>query len=133
MTETTCYCVMLRKATRRLTAYYDEALAPVGITVAQFSLLRAIERGEPISLTEIARVMDLDRSTIGRNVRLLQRHKLVTPTGRTDQREAAVRLSDAGRQTLAAAVPLWEAAQADVEARLGPDRTIALLAELDIL
>ena len=48
---TQCYCIILRKAARRLTARYDAALAPLGLNLAQFSLLRNVERTGPVSLT----------------------------------------------------------------------------------
>ncbi|WP_159715866.1 MarR family winged helix-turn-helix transcriptional regulator, partial [Geminicoccus flavidas] len=90
MTESSsspCYCIALRAASRRLTTLYDAALQPVGINVAQFSLLRNVKRAQPVSLTELGRRMELDRSTVGRNVRLLQRMGLVRMASGSDQRE----------------------------------------------
>ena len=55
-TTTPCYCAALRIATRKTTAIYDEALAPAGIGLAQFSLLRKIERGGRLSLSELGRL-----------------------------------------------------------------------------
>ncbi len=115
-----CYCVLLRGASRRITAVYDAALAPVGISVAQFSLLRRIRRAQPVSLTELARLSELDRSTVGRNVRVLERMGLVVAHPAKDQREAALALLPAGEKILADGAPLWDAAQAKVEAALGP-------------
>ena len=92
---TPCYCTLLRSAARKATAIYDDALAPAGITVAQFRLLRILERQGPVSLTELGRLAELDRSTIGRNLRLLERMGLVHLASGADQREAVVDL-DAG-------------------------------------
>ncbi len=72
-----CHCTRLRIATRKMTALYDTALAPTGINVAQFSILRTIERRQPVSLTELGRLLALDRSTMGRNVRVLEKQGLV--------------------------------------------------------
>ena len=58
-----CICIAVRKASRRLTARYDEALAPVGINLAQFSLLRNIRRHGPVSLTRLGELTELDRSS----------------------------------------------------------------------
>lgn len=69
-----CYCIVLRRASRRLTAIYDAALAPLGVNLAQFSLLRTIRRTEPVSLTRLGHETELDRSTVGRNVRVLEGH-----------------------------------------------------------
>lgn len=116
-----CYCTLLRDAARKATAIYDDALAPAGVTVAQYRLLRLVERRGPLSLTELGRVADLDRSTVGRNVRLLERLGYVRFAAGPDQREARVELVDHGRAALAAAKPLWDAAQARIEACVGAD------------
>ncbi len=122
----TCYCAVLRTAARKMTALYDEALKPVGIQLAQFSLLRSIERTEPVSLTELGRRTELDRSTVGRNVRLLQRMGLVRIAPGADQREATVRLEEAGRAVLQEGAPLWDRAQRTVEAKLGAKAAVQL-------
>ncbi|MGD9507478.1 MAG: MarR family winged helix-turn-helix transcriptional regulator [Geminicoccaceae bacterium] len=116
-----CYCTLLRDAARKATAIYDSALIPAGITVAQFRLLRILDRRGPVSLSELGRLTELDRSTIGRNTRLLERMGLVRPAPGTDQRETLVELAPEGRDTLAAAAPLWDGAQARIEASLGAD------------
>lgn len=124
-----CHCTRLRMATRKISALYDVALAPVGISVAQFAVLRTIEYRQPISLTDLAERLDLDRSTMGRNVRVIEKMGLVATTRGDDQREAAVSLTDKGAALLARAIPLWESCQKDIESRLGPDR-VAMIGEL---
>jgi DNA-binding MarR family transcriptional regulator len=117
-----CYCAVLRTAARKVTAIYDAALEPSGINLAQYSLLRTIQRRAPLSLTELGRLTELDRSTIGRNVRLLQRLGLVrVEPGAEDQREAVVTLDQAGADALQLAGPLWDEAQRRVESALGTD------------
>jgi DNA-binding MarR family transcriptional regulator len=117
--KTICYCAAVRTAARKTTALYDAALKPVGVNLAQFSLMRRIDRAGPVSLTELGRMAELDRSTVGRNVRVLERLGLVLLTRAKDQREAAVRLTPAGAAALQRAAPLWEEAQRRVEAALG--------------
>ncbi len=124
--DTPCYCAALRAATRKTTALYDEALAPAGIGLAQFSLLRRVQRAGAVSLTELARLAELDRSTVGRNVKVLERMGLVSETTAEDQRETAVALTEDGRATLRRARPLWEDAQRRVEAAIGAERAEAL-------
>ncbi len=121
----------LRAAARKATALYDEALAPAGLNIAQYGLIRKIERAGTVSLTELARIVELDRSTVGRNVKVLERIRLVRLTTAKDQREAAVTLTPAGTEALRLATPLWEDAQRRIEATLGPGgaeqlRTLAL-------
>ena len=79
-----------------------------------------------MSLTELGRLADLDRSTVGRNVKVLERLGLVRLAAAEDQREAAVTLTPAGAEALRRAAPLWEEAQRYVEAALGADGARAL-------
>jgi len=131
--STPCICTVLRSASRRMVAFYDEAIAPVGVNIAQFSLMRSIARTEPVTLTELGRRTELDRSTIGRNVRVLEKLGLVTLGRGKDQREATVELSDAGRQVLEDGAPLWDGAQQALDDRLGADVMKQLRAALDSL
>jgi DNA-binding MarR family transcriptional regulator len=114
-----CYCISLRKAERRVTSVYDDALKPVGVNVAQFGLMRTIEREAPISLSRIGRLAELDRSTVGRNVKVLERRGLVKTLHGEDQREAVAVLTARGKNVLIDGAPLWDEAQATIEKALG--------------
>lgn len=119
--------MMLREAARKVSSIYDEALSPLGINVAQFSLLSRIGRLQPVSMSDLARSVQLDRSTIGRNVRVIERMGLVvTRRSETDQREATISLSTAGTELLQQAGPVWDECQKAMEARLGPVKITAL-------
>jgi DNA-binding MarR family transcriptional regulator len=117
--ETTCYCAAVRTAARKTTALYDSILEPAGLTLAQYSLMRKLERAGTVSLTQLGRLAELDRSTVGRNVKALEQLRLVRLGVAEDEREAAVKLAPAGNEALARAAPLWEEAQRRVEAALG--------------
>lgn len=121
-----CYCILLRKASRKLSSLYDDALEPIGINVAQFSLLRHIERGQPISITELGRQTELERSTVSRNIKVLEGMDLVATGAGADQREAVVELTDNGRNILQDGAPLWQGAQDKIEAKLGVEDTAKL-------
>ncbi|MDR3373003.1 MAG: MarR family transcriptional regulator, partial [Ancalomicrobiaceae bacterium] len=108
-------------AARKVTAIYDEALSPIEVNIAQFSLLRRIAHKEPISLTDLAAVCELDRSTVGRNAKVLERRKLVATVKAKDQREACLTLTAAGRNVLEVGAPLWAAVQARLTAAIGPE------------
>ena len=125
----TCYCVVARTAARKTTALYDALLEPAGVTLAQFSLLRKIDRAGTASLTKLGQLTELDRSTIGRNVKALERLRLVRAALAKDQREAAVQLTPAGKRALKIGAPLWEEAQRRVETALG-DAGVAQLQTL---
>ncbi len=133
MSDLPCICVAVRKASRRLTAVYDDALAPEGINLAQFSLLKNIRRHGPLSLSRLGEIVELDRSTLGRNVRVLERMGLVALAAGTDQRQAVVALTPDGIATLARALPLWEDVQAGIHARIGAPGAAQLEALLGAL
>jgi DNA-binding MarR family transcriptional regulator len=128
-----CYCIVLRKASRRISAVYDEALAPYGINIAQFSAIRSIRRYEPISLTDLANRLDLDRSTVGRNMKVLERMGIVATATGADQREAALSLTAEGKALLAKTEPIWHDVQAQIENRLGPEHSRQLRELLDAI
>jgi DNA-binding MarR family transcriptional regulator len=114
-----CYCSALRTVAHKVTSLYDAALEPTGVNVAQFSLLRTVDRAGPVSLTELGQLASLDRSTIGRNIKLLQRMGLVRMAPGADQREATVTLDEPGRDVLRRGAPLWDEAQRKIEEKLG--------------
>ena len=121
MIQTKCACTRVRRAARALTDAYDGVLKPVGLKATQFALLRTVARMESPSLTSLAKEMALDRSTLGRNVGILQRQGLLDLTGGNDLRERAVVLTPRARKLLQRAVPLWERAQQRVERSLGTE------------
>lgn len=128
-----CLCIALRRAAQRATAVYDTALAPAGINVAQFSLLRGVQRRSPVSLTDLAAAMALDRSTVGRNARVLERLRFLAIVPGEDGRESALVVTKRGAAALAKAEPFWKDAQARIQAALGADGDRAirnLLADL---
>lgn len=132
--ETLCYCTSLRAAARRVTALYDAALEPAGVNVAQFALLRRLAALGPLSIQRLAATIELERSTVARNVRVLQRAGLVNlRTAAADRRTTEIRLSDRGGERLRAAVPLWESAQHRIEEVLGAEGAGALRATLQSL
>ncbi|GHO78270.1 MarR family transcriptional regulator [Ktedonobacter sp. SOSP1-85] len=118
-----CHCTTLRYAAQTLTEGYDRVLAPSGLRVTQYVLLRSIlhEEAEQ-SLTELAQRLGSDRSTIGRNVRILARDGLVSLRRGSDRREHTVHVTQKGRETFSLATPLWEKSQTAVEETLGEDQ-----------
>lgn len=129
--HTHCACTRVRRAARALTDMYDRALAPAGLKVTQFSVLRTVERLDPVSISALAAEMALDRSTLGRNLLLLERVGLVALTGGDDLRTRTAALTPLGERTLASALPLWEAAQQKVRRQLGSDRVDAMFELLE--
>ena len=133
MSQHTCHCIALRKASRRLTAIYDVAMAPFGITITQFSELRRIRPLQPVSLSELAEKLELDRSTIGRNVKVLQRLELVEAVDGEDRRQNTLRLTERALTLLQDAEPAWQDVQARVEAAMPHSSLLQLCERLETL
>lgn len=115
-----CYATALRKASRRLTARYDELLAPAGLRSTQFAILGELVAGDPVTINELARVLVLDRSGLGHSLRPLQRDGLIRLDQDTsDRRSVRVTLTDEGRRRFDQAYVLWRSAQDRVVEVLG--------------
>ena len=107
-----CFCSTLRRATRAVTAAYDKALAPTGLRITQFSVLRQLSRLGPLAVTRLAAQAGLDRSTMGRNLLPLERQGFVRlEIGEADQRERVAHLTNSGAAAIADATPYWREAQ----------------------
>lgn len=119
---TECACFNLRKATRVITQLYDEALRPTGLRATQFSLLVAVKMFGQITVTRLAKMGVMDRTTLTRNLKPLEKQGLIKIESGEDKRKRIVTLTPKGTETLAKALPLWEKAQARVIKGLGPER-----------
>ena len=115
----TCLCLSTQRAARALARRFDEALRPVGINNGQFSLLMALNRPRPPAMGPVARLLAMDRTTLTAALKPLARQGYVAiETDPEDRRGRLLALTDRGRETLAAAVPIWRATHAVVEAGL---------------
>src|SRR2546427_11935619 len=120
-----CTCFRLRSLTRRVTQLYDQALAPSGLTVTQYSVLaHALRQGAAPTLSELAQQLFTDRTTLTRNLKPLADAGLVKVGDGADARSKAVLVTAKGRGALRAARPLWKEAQARLRAQAG-DRRLA--------
>jgi DNA-binding MarR family transcriptional regulator len=132
--RTACTCGSLRKASRRVSQFYDTALAPAGIKSTQFSILSEVERGTvggPVTMCELASAMVMDRSTLGHNLRPLERDDLVVlRQARQDRRKRYVELTRKGKSLLPRARRLWRRAENRFERIFGKDSAAELRAVL---
>jgi DNA-binding MarR family transcriptional regulator len=128
---TGCTCDRLRKLTRRITQHYDARLAPAGLRVTQYSLLAHLVHGGPKTMSALARVMEMDRTTLTRNLRPLADAGLVNVAPGSDARSRVVSATARGREARSSARELWRRAQDEVTSALGTDQVAALHAVLD--
>lgn len=125
-----CACGRLRRATRALTQRYDDLMAPSGLRVTQFSLLRTIATSGTCRLSNLAETLLLDRTALSRTLDPLAERGLVDITAGRDARTREVSLTRAGERALKAALPHWQRAQSEVATRIGADKLEALIATL---
>ncbi len=128
---TMCVCSNLRRASRAVTNYYDSLLGQVSdLRVSQVIMLVVLYLAGPQSIHELAEILALDRTTIGRNLRPLEKQGLLTLTPGNDQRTRVVTLTKQGEETLLRVVPKWEQAQAHMVTGIGKEQVTAFLKEL---
>jgi DNA-binding MarR family transcriptional regulator len=130
-TPANCTSFNLRKAARALSQAFDEALKPSGLRGTQFSLLVVVANRGPAGVSELAKTMVMDRTTLTRNLKPLLTQGLLEVVDGTDRRQRPIAITDHGRDTLARALPLWQQAQARIVKSLGKRRWTGLLADLD--
>jgi len=122
-----CNCLAVRQAARYVTQLYDRHLAASGLRTGQHGILAKLKRRGLMTINELAAELVIDRTTLGRNLRPLERDGLITITrSRTDRRVKQLRLTEAGDARLEETRHAWVAAQRDFETGFGPERAAQL-------
>ncbi|MAZ44669.1 MAG: MarR family transcriptional regulator [Legionellales bacterium] len=128
-----CSCFNLRKAARAVTQSFDHALEPMGIRATQFTLLVTMASVSARTLTEMASVLVMDRTTLTRNLKPLEKLGLIETVTPRDKRSKAYALTEKGREVLARSIPVWEKAQTSLVTEMGNERFNGLLGDLDAI
>ena len=126
-----CTCGRLRRLTRKITAVYDHALAPCGLRVTQFSLMSSLLKLQAPTLAELAETMDMERTTLLRNLRPLVAAGWVRVEARPHSRRREARLTPAGRAKWIRAKRFWRVAQNAVNSTLGESEVARLHQRVD--
>ncbi|MBT2747095.1 MULTISPECIES: MarR family winged helix-turn-helix transcriptional regulator [unclassified Lysobacter] len=125
-----CTCFRMRKLARLMTQRYDQALAPAGVNLNQYSILRRTGgRGRPLG--EVAHELGMDRSTLSRDLKSLVASGWIESVPGADARQRRLRITDSGRAVIERAQPLWRVVQDEIDRGLGHDGIEALHAQLD--
>ena len=122
----TCVAVRLRLLNRVITSFYDEALRPLGLKVSQLNILIVTARLGLARPAQVCEILQLDASTLSRNVKPLQAHGWLEVVPEEDARAQPFRLTAQGKRLIEKAVPAWHEAQSQATDLLG-DEGITLL------
>jgi len=125
-----CTLFAVRSVSRAVTRLYEEALAPAGLKATQLSILVATAARGGWTMSGLAEALNMDRTTLTRNMRPLQRKGLMRIGGGRDQRSSSVDLTERGHAVLHRAYPLWRKTQKRLISRLGKRRWASLIGEL---
>lgn len=131
-----CNCMNVRRASRAVTQFYDEVLKPSGLTIAQLALLRHLEMVELTTISELAKLMRIDRTTLNRNMKPLVDAGLIAINPGKDSRTRQVMLTEEGSGAVVKGWALWEEAQASLKEYLGEEdmyKLVQLLSKLEAL
>ena len=125
-----CICYNLRKASRMVTQRFDDMLRPTGLRSTQFGLLVAARGFGPVTVSNLARGMMMDRTTLARNLGVLEKRGMLEIEPGDDQRTRYVSITQKGRRLLDEAFPYWQKAQDHFVNGMGEERVAHLLKDL---
>jgi len=128
-----CFAEATRAANRAVSKFYERHLKDVDIGIAQLSLLIRLYYLPDVPVTRLARVLKTDRTTLTRNLQPLERSGHLVVVGGEDRRARLVRLTPKGFASVEAALPAWQAAQRELEQKLGAARWTQMMEELRML
>src|SRR5271170_2279214 len=115
----TCIAVRLRLLNRVVTNFYDEALRPLGLKISQLNILMVTARLGLARPAQVCEILQLDTSTLSRNVKPLQTHGWLEVVPEEDARTQPFRLTAQGERLIEKAIPAWEKAQHQASELLG--------------
>jgi DNA-binding MarR family transcriptional regulator len=128
--EKSCLALNLRRVERIVCQIYDTALRPFGIKSTQFSLLVTVHAMQPAPLSRIADRIDVDRTTLTRNLSLLEASGLIETARGDDLRERMISMTEKGDAVLVAAFPVWTATQRRLTSKIGNQSLASLMGGL---
>jgi len=117
-----CACMNLRKTARLIAQFYDQRLQPGGLRNTQFTLLVVLDHLSPVSIKNLADHMGMDRTTLTRNLRLLERDNYITAQPGKDARVRMISTTEKARVAIKETRPYWQKAQGEFLQKFGEKR-----------
>jgi len=126
-----CVCFNLRRVARAVTQFFDSEVRRHGIRPTQTPILEALQAKNGWGMAELSEWLGMERTTLLRNLRPLQRDGLVRAKGGGRGGRVEVQITEKGRTALAKMLPAWRSAQDKVVAILGQERWSAIIRDLE--
>lgn len=120
-TSANCLASRVRQLSRIVTRAYDDALRPFKITASQFTLLTQLAQQDGITAVEIGGSLDIEKSTLSRNLARLQKEALITMDPPAGRRGRGLHLTPRGQAVIKEAYPVWQETQQRAISLLGSD------------
>ena len=130
MSAGTCTCGELRKAARAITLLYDDAFKSTGLLSTQFNVLQAIYNIDSIRISDLANKLGMDRTTLTRNLSVLERQGFIKISQGKDQRTRIVTATQKGRSAVSKTILLWNEVQRKVKQEMGENSWRELMQNL---
>ncbi|HVD07971.1 MAG TPA: MarR family winged helix-turn-helix transcriptional regulator [Nitrososphaeraceae archaeon] len=119
MSVDACTCGELRRAARAVTLLYDKAFESSGLLSTQLGVLHTIYNSASITISQLAGELDMDRTTLTRNLSVLERQGLINISSGKDHRTRIITITSKGTNSMANAIPLWNEIQRKVKQQMG--------------
>jgi DNA-binding MarR family transcriptional regulator len=116
-----CLCATLRRSSRAMTRFYEDALRPLGLRSSQFTILQVLWRVGEMSQGSLGEILAMDSTTLTRTLAIMRRRGWIAERRGNDRRERLLRLAKPGEGLLDRTLPLWEKAQDRVRRQLGDE------------
>ena len=129
-----CTCFNVRRTSRLVTQFYDSVMESSGVRATQFTMLGAVSMLGPVTVSQLAEQLALDRTTLTRNLKVLTDRGLVEiTTGKDDRRKRVATVTPAGIEAIERATPAWQEAQQRIVTAFGEDRWRSMIEDLSEL
>ena len=119
MSVDACTCGELRRAARAVTLLYDKAFESSGLLSTQLGVLHTIYNSASITVSQLAGELSMDRTTLTRNLSVLERQELINISSGKDHRTRIITITSKGTNSIANAIPLWNEIQRKVKQQMG--------------
>jgi DNA-binding MarR family transcriptional regulator len=126
MARAGCFCLASRQAARKITRLCDSFMQGSGVRATQFTILSQLMLRGEMPIGKLAGILGVERTTLTRNLTLLERQKWISSKAGNDPRSRMIGITAQGRGMVRRGFPYWSKAQAQVGKLLGADGQAAL-------